>query len=109
MDIKNNSNGIIAIEGGYLDIRIDGETICTVPVPIPNLYAEKHYDSVVDWYEEFYDNDGNIYQANVYSSMYGVDWDIQIIPKENGALLENEILHDLSTRITIELILTQRE
>lgn len=95
------SEGTVAISGGFIDIQIDGTTICTVSIPIPNFMADRYRDSVSEWSEEFKDLDGNNYKATVWSSMYGVDWEVNVEPKENGLTSSDEILHDISSRIQI--------
>jgi hypothetical protein len=95
------SDGSVAISGGFLDIQVDGSTICTVSIPIPNFMADRYRDSVSQWSEEFEDFDGNNYIATVWSSMNGVDWEVDVTPKENGLTSLDEILHDISEKIQI--------
>ncbi len=101
------SNDTVAISGGFLDIQIDGSTICTVSIPIPNFMADRYRDSVSKWSEEFEDLEGNNYIATVYSSMNGVDWEVNIEPKENGIISSDEMLHNISSRIHITINYTQ--
>jgi len=92
--------GEVALNGGYLDIQLDGETIGTVSIPRPNFMAERHDDSVVSWDEEFGDFDGNIYRAKVDSSMNGIEWAIDIVSHDDG------VLQSLHNRIKIDLVTT---
>jgi len=101
-----DSTGLVAINGGYLDIQLDGETIATVSIPIPNFMADSHVDSNVHWSEEFEDLDGNIYKAEVNSSMHGIDWTIDIEPNEVGTSTQDEILQSLCNRIKIAIVPT---
>lgn len=103
-----DSTGLVAFSGGYLDIQVDGETIGTVSIPVPNFMAERHRDSMVSWYEELQDNDGNIYKAEIYSSMYGVDWTVDVEPYDDGRTTSDEILHNLYGRIKINIVLTDQ-
>lgn len=102
-----DSTGIVAINGGYLDIQLDGETIATVSIPRPNFMADSHVDSVVNWSEDFEDFDGNIYKAEVKSSMHGIDWTIDIEPNVVGTSMYDEILQSLYGRIKIDIVPTE--
>jgi hypothetical protein len=97
------SECVVAMSGGFLDIQVDGSTICTVSIPIPNFMADRYRDSVSQWSEDFEDFDGNKYRATIGSSMYGVDWEVNIEPNDNGLISSDEILHDISTRINIKI------
>ncbi len=47
-DLNNRlkgSDSLVAFSGGFLDVQIDGHTICTVSIPIPNFMADKYRDS----------------------------------------------------------------
>lgn len=102
------SEGGIAFLGGFLDVRIDGKTICTVSIPIPDLMADRHRDSRVDWDEYFEDSDGNYYMASVYSSLYGVDWNIDIIEvNKNSSKSLDDIRKDIASRINITVHYTE--
>jgi len=101
------SNDTVAISGGFLDIQIDDSTICTVSIPIPNFMADRYRDSVSEWSEEFVDFDGNNYVATVWSSIYGVGWVVNIEPNDNGTKSSDEILHDITSRINIQINYTQ--
>lgn len=101
------SDGEVAISGGFLDIQVDGSTICTVSIPIPNFMADRYRDSVSQWSEAFEDFDGNNYIAIVWSSMNGVNWEVNIEPNDNGLKSSDEILHDISSRINIKINYTE--
>jgi len=101
------SDGVVAISGGFLDIQVDGNTICTVSIPIPNFMADRYRDSVSQWSEEFDDLDGNHYIATVRSSTDGVDWEVDIKPNNNGLESSDEILHNISSRINIKIHYTE--
>lgn len=96
-----DSSGTVALDGGYLDLQIDGITIGTVSIPRPYFMADRDADSVALWNEEIEDEEGNIYQAEVKSSMSGVSWSIDIEPNRS-----EEILRDLDKRIEIKMIFT---
>jgi len=98
-EILKGSDGRVALLGGFLDIQIDGETICTVSIPIPNYLADRDRDSTSEWYEEFEDFEGNHYSAMVWSSMYGVEWEIELKNEDN--------LDDILDRIEIEINYTE--
>ena len=98
-EILKGSDAQVALLGGFLDIRIDGETICTVSIPIPNYLADRDRDSTSEWYEEFEDFEGNHYSAMVWSSMYGVEWEIELKNEDN--------LDDILDRIEIEINYTE--
>jgi len=102
------SEGTVAMSGGFLDIQVDGSTICTVSIPIPNFMADRYRDSISEWSEKFEDFDGNNYIATVWSSMNGVDWEVNVVEtKENGLISSDEILHDISSRINIKINYTE--
>jgi len=102
-----DSTGLVAINGGYLDVQIDGETIATVSIPRPNFMADRNVDSVVHWSEEFEDFEGNTYKAEVNSSMSGIDWTIDIEPNEVGTSTHDEILQSLHGRVKIDIVPTE--
>lgn len=101
------SSALVAISGGYLDVKVDGNTICTVSVPMPNLMVYRYRDSISQWNEEFHDDDGNVYTAIVRSSMDGVEWEVDIESDANGLQLSDEVIDDISSKITIELHCTE--
>lgn len=101
------SSGSVAFSGGYLDIKIDGKTIATVSVPAPDFTAERSRDSIVSWDEQFQDNEGNDYDVTVHSSIYGVEWEIDIKVDETSCQASEKILHDIKDRINITLHLNE--
>ncbi|CAA6809685.1 MAG: Unknown protein [uncultured Sulfurovum sp.] len=96
----------VALLGGFLDIQIDEDTICTVSIPIPNYLADRDRDSVSEWYEEFKDLEGNNYSALVWSSMYGVEWKIELEKRDNIEEYKT-ILDDILERIKIDINYTE--
>lgn len=101
------SENNVAIYGGFIDIKINNITIRTVSIPMPNFMADGYRDSVSEWSEEFEDFDGNNYIATVWSSMNGVDWELNIKPKENGLISSDEILNDIASKIQITINYTE--
>ena len=101
------SDANVATAGGFLDVQIDNDTVCTVSIPMPNLMAERYADSATEWSEEFEDFEGNQYSATVSSSIEGVHWDIVIEPHNDGITASDEILQRLSQRINITPHYTQ--
>ncbi len=101
-----DSSGAVALDGGYLDVQIDGLTIGTISIPRPYLMASRDVDSVALWNEEIEDDEGNIYQAKVKSSMSGVHWSVDIEPNIKKNSTAEEILKDLDKRINIKMIFT---
>lgn len=97
------SEDTVAISGGFLDIQIDGSTICTASIPTPNLMAGRYRDSVSRWSENFEDLDGNSYIATTYSSVDGVEWKVDVEPREDAKLSSDEILHNISSAIDITI------
>lgn len=101
-----DSSSAVALDGGYLAVQIDGVTVGTVSVPRPYLMADRDTDSVALWSEEIEDDEGNIYQAEVMSSISGVSWSIDIEPNKREDMSSEEILNDLDRRIEIKMIFT---
>jgi len=66
------------ISGGYLIVKIDGNELDIVSVPSPNLYADRHRDSVTENFDNIEDEEGNEFSIIVWSSIGGVDWQIDI-------------------------------
>jgi len=91
----------IAMLGGFLDVKLYGQTICTVSIPIPNLIADSYRDSIAKWVENFEDFNGNNYKATVLSSKDGVEWRIDIIPREDDDLYSSDILNEITSNIEI--------
>jgi hypothetical protein len=90
-DNLRNSDCLPAVNGGYITVYLDESEIHIASVPSFNLMAEKYRDSMVDNMEEFVDKDGNEYVINICSSNVGVDWDLEIYPKneeDRSALVE---------------------
>ena len=83
---KDNLRGgdsLPAVNGGYTTVYIEDVELYIASVPSFNLMAEKHRDSIVENTEEFIDKDENEYVINISSSNAGVDWNLEIYPK-NG-------------------------
>ena len=78
------SDRLPAVNGGYLTVYSENVEIYIASVPSFNLMAEKYRDSIVENTEEFVDKDENEYVINIYSSNVGVDWDLEIYPKNNA-------------------------
>lgn len=62
-----------------------------VTVPSPNLYADRHQDSVSENDDTFEDDSSNEFTMNVWSSLAGVDWQLGIVPFESDDLLSERI------------------
>lgn len=105
-EILKGSDERVALLGGFLDIQIDEDTICTVSIPIPNYLADRDRDSVSTWYEKFEDLEGNSYSALVWSSMYGVEWEVELENRNNEEEYK-KILNDILDRIEIEINYTE--
>jgi hypothetical protein len=101
------SSSDVAISGGFLDIQIDGNTICTASIPLPSFMPDRYRDSVSKWSEDFEDFDGNHYTATIYSSLNGVDWEVNVKPNENGLTTSDEILQDITSKIQITINYTE--
>lgn len=80
---KEGNFGNVAVNGGYLEISYNNKIIIDVNVPIPNFSAEKNRDSVVKNDDSFSDDYGNEYDIYIYSSMYGVDYTIELTDLKN--------------------------
>lgn len=91
----------VATLGGFIDVKVYGNTICMVSIPIPNLMADRYRDSVSKWVEYFEDFDGNDYKATVLSSKNGVNWKINIEPKEDDSLHPDDIIKEIASHIEI--------
>ena len=105
-EVLKGSDERVALLGGFLDIQIDENTICTVSIPIPNYLADRDRDSVSQWYEDFEDFEGNSYSALVWSSMHGVEWEIELENRDNTQEYQ-KILDDILDRIKIEINYTE--
>ncbi len=77
------SDSMPAVNGGYLTVYSEDAELHIASVPSFNLMAEKHRDSMVENTEEFIDKNGNEYVINIYSSNVGVDWDLEVYPKDD--------------------------
>ncbi len=84
-DYLRGSDSLPAVNGGYITVYLEDAELYIASVPSFNLMAEKHRDSVVENTEEFMDKDENEYVINIWSSNVGVDWDLEIYPKDEKA------------------------
>ncbi|AXK48571.1 putative membrane protein [Aliarcobacter trophiarum LMG 25534] len=89
--MKEGNFGTVAIDGGYLEILYNKKIIKKVKVPVPNYQAEKNRDSVVENDDGFSDKYGNEYSVYVYSSMYGIDYTIELIHSKDELKAEEFI------------------
>lgn len=96
-----------ALSGGFLDVKIDNSTVWTVSIPRPYLMTNSRRESLSEWSEDFDDDDGNHYVAIVSSSIYEVDWQIEIEHNKDGGSLSDEALRILSSKIKIKINYTQ--
>ncbi len=103
----SDTSGEIAILGGYIDVQLDGDTICTVSIPKPNILAHRDSDSIVYWSEDFEDEEDNIYEIYVESSMVDTNWNMTITPNPLSTKSKDDILLDLSQRLTFDMNYTQ--
>ena len=79
------------LSGGYLVILIDNQEIYVVSVPSPNIFADRHRDSISENHDEFEDPDGNEFSISVWSSNVGVDWQLDITSTNNKNNLKERI------------------
>lgn len=80
------SDGQPAINGGYLYIYQDDELLTIASIPSPNLMADNSSQSTVENDEQFQDKDGNEYSIMIFSSMHGIDWVLDIYPKDEDII-----------------------
>ena len=79
------------LSGGYLIILLDNKEVHVVSVPSPNIFADRHRDSVSENHDEFEDSDGNEFSISVWSSNVGVDWQLDITSTNNKENLKDRI------------------
>ncbi|MCW7551089.1 hypothetical protein NX722_00110 [Endozoicomonas gorgoniicola] len=79
------------LSGGYLIILLDNKEIHVVSVPSPNIFADRHRDSISENHDEFEDPDGNGFAISVWSSNIGVEWQLDITSKNNKESLKDRI------------------
>jgi hypothetical protein len=75
---KEGNDCMPPVSGGYLIVEKDGKELHIVSVPSPNLYADRHSDSVSQNDDTFEDEQGNVFTMDVCSSNVGVDWTLGI-------------------------------
>ncbi|HEO66104.1 MAG TPA: hypothetical protein ENI73_09585 [Spirochaetes bacterium] len=85
-----------ALNGGYIYIYKNGIELHIVSVPSPNLLGERHSDTLVDNYEDFEDGEGNEYSIDIFSSNIGVDWELEVIPKNPAE--EDQLIESLTLK-----------
>ncbi len=73
-------SGSPALNGGYIYIYKNGIELYIASVPSPNLSGERQADIEVSNYEDFEDEE-NEYTISIDSSHVGVDWELEITPK----------------------------
>jgi hypothetical protein len=78
-----------AVNGGFITIIKDGEDTFIANVPTFNMMAENHSDSTVENDEEFEDEEGQ-YIIYIWSSMYGVSWELTVKAKNTSEQLSLE-------------------
>lgn len=79
------------LSGGYLIILLDNQEIHVVSVPSPNIFADRHRDSISENHDKFEDSDGNEFSISVWSSNVGVDWQLEITSVKNKENLKERI------------------
>ncbi len=78
-----------ATSGGFISIYKDDNELFIANVPTPNYMAENNSDSTVMNEEWFSDEDGE-YRIEIYSSMYGLSWELFIDANESDKQEELE-------------------
>jgi|GEM_PF-2524754 len=78
-----------ALNGGYIKLIKNGKVVFLANVPSPNIYVDRYSDSLVDNYESYKDEDGE-YEFSIFSSSNGVEWRVEIKPKNSKNLSELE-------------------
>ena len=86
------------LSGGYLIILLDDKEIHVVSVPSPNVFADRHRDSISENHDEFEDTDGNGFSISVWSSNVGVDWQLDVTSTSTS----NNSKDHLKNRIGVE-------
>ena len=81
------SDGSVALAGGYLYIYLDDKLIHIASIPSPYLLADRSSDSVVENVDEFEDENGNEFVIAIYSSLAGIEWQLEEYPDDAGLLM----------------------
>ncbi len=87
--LKNGNYCMPPINGGYLIMTLDGEEFHIISAPSMILNTDRHRDIVVENFDHFKDEQGNIFDISVYSSNVGVDWELQVNTEDSS--LKNRI------------------
>jgi hypothetical protein len=90
MSSINGADGRVVLNGGALKIFLDDQEIFEFPLSNPDFSGENCADSTVDCGDEFEDENGYVYTANINSHQYGIDYSL-------------EFDDDLEGRVRIEL------
>jgi|JI10StandDraft_1071094.scaffolds.fasta_scaffold443741_2 hypothetical protein len=75
--IRTNTFNSSSIEGGLLEIKLDGELIAQIDVPSPFL-EDNYHDTINESHDWFSDDYENSYSISIWSSLGDVSYEIKV-------------------------------
>lgn len=93
MSSINGADGRVVLNGGVLKLFLDNNEIFEFPLSNPDFNGENCADSTVDCGDEFEDENGYVYTANINSHQYGVDYSLEFDDELEGRVRTQLVIY----------------